>query len=82
MSFLATVNGLILQKYSRVLIFQNMSIYEIFNTPSNRGWGLGVRPFRVSQILPCFIHIFERKNIVALAVSDIIILILFVGTVF
>ena len=40
------------QNCPKALIFQNMGIYEIVNTPSNRG-RLG--PLRVSQILPCVI---------------------------
>ena len=41
-------------KCPKIVIFQNMGIYEIVNPPFESGGGGRLGPFRVSQILPCF----------------------------
>ena len=49
--------GRIRSKYPIVIVFPNMSIYEIFNSPSNRG---RKGPVRVSHMLPCMKYTYNN----------------------
>ena len=55
-------------KCPKTVVFRNMGIYKIVNTPWISGGGGRLGPFRVSQILPCY----SMKSTIALDIIKLV----------